>query len=422
MAGYIDYVGDGVIKEIANSNTGDTRKTHSKYFDVSVSKGKLVGDANGNDKYLVEPVDLITNYPKRQIADRAYRYPKMSQPIIDSTGGKSFATNSVTPFKDKTLDSVISGVNETLNIMDNYRSPASIFSNLATKKYNRYKTPNYNEILSRGFPHIFFVRPDCNILTNNGSEVVSDNKHHDLFEYAAHANIDLLQELSHSKYGGRKNDFMMSLSNRAISFNANDEAIETGEYGHTYTGYKIAYGKNDIKSKTAGNISVQFKDDRNFYIYQLIRCWVEYISGVYRGELFPRTANIVDKVLDYASAIYYIIVAEDGETILFWSKYYGVFPTSIPATQYSWSAGNTIFSPELSVEFQYSFKRDFSPYLVTEFNHNSGITSATQYEPTYDKFLNSAGKSWVGTPFIEISTESGSYELKLRYSTEEKKK
>ena len=115
----------------------------------------------------------------------------------------------------------------------------------------------------------------------------------------------------------------------------NDEYINTDTYGKTYTGYKVTYGKHDVESKTAGTIDINFNDDAGFHIYQLIRLWVKYISGVYRGEFSPRNDDVFNKVLDYTGAIYYIITAEDGETILFWSKYYGVFPSTIPASA-SW--------------------------------------------------------------------------------------
>lgn len=435
MAGIIDYIGSGVIESASNTNTGTPSakdKKHSMYFDVESSTGGPLVSSG------VKPVDFSTTYPTQQIAapasqtaspmtkfpydiDNQVSYYQGNKPVIDSTGGKTFATSSVNPFKGVSVEECIKDLNKSLNIMDDSASVYAAFKNLCVTKYNRFKTPNYNEVLSRGFPHVFFVKPDCNILksvSSGGLSLSDDNAWHGLFQYLAQANPELLSELNLTSCKGNS-DFMLSLSNRVISFNANDEAIETGDYGTTYTGYKIAYGKNDVKSKTAGQISLQVRDDRNFYMYQLIRCWVEYISGVYRGELAPLKNNIIDKILDYTSAIYYIITAEDGETILFWSKYYGVFPTSIPATQYSWAAGNTIYSPDLNVEFQYSFKKDFTPDLIAEFNHNARVTSATNYESTYDPFLNSVGRSWVGAPFIEVAnnTQLGGnpYELKLRF-------
>ena len=210
---------------------------------------------------------------------------------------------------------------------------------------------------------------------------------------------------------------MMSLSNFSNSFSLNDEFIENNTYGTTFTGYKIAYGKNNISSKTAGNFTITYSDDRNFHIYQLHRLWVEYINGVFRGTIVPLVADVFNKILDYTSAVYYILTAEDGETIIFWSKYYGVFPTTIPAGQYSWAAGNIITNPTIDIEYQYSFKEDFNPYTINEFNYNSRVESnGTKYVPVFDRKLNQVGTTWVGAPFIELHKgDGGIYEYKLRF-------
>ena len=52
------------------------------------------------------------------------------------------------------------------------------------KNYNRFKIPDLNLSLIKGFPHIFFTRPDCNILDSNGNltdilkEAEMDRQHH----------------------------------------------------------------------------------------------------------------------------------------------------------------------------------------------------------------------------------------------------
>ena len=126
------------------------------------------------------------------------------------------------------------------------------------------------------------------------------------------------------------------------------------------------------------------------------------------------------KTLDYPCSVYYIITAEDGETILFWSKYYGVFPTNVPSSSYSWTKGNTLASPEVSITYQYSFKEDFNPVSLVEFNLNSRIDSLSnpKYEPVYNEHLGSSGYTWVGRPFIETVTDNDSgkdYYFKLRF-------
>lgn len=414
MAGKIPYINNGEVGSISNNKVGSygsaISATESEKFPLTPNEA-MRPTTTENNQYIMK-------------AGNNNEAPEGSKYILDTSQSRSFYTGDLDPFKDG-LTAVINRLNTSLNIMDDgYASTTTAFNELCAKKYNRFKLPNYNEILSRGFPHVFFVRPSCNIMSGNSlvkelSYEVNgrDNSTYDTFQYAYMHSPEILKELC-MNVSGRDNDFMMSLSNRALSFSANDEAIETGEYGNTYTGYKIAYAKNDVKSKTAGSFSVTLRDDRRSFIYQIIRCWVEYASGVYRGDLTPAKSSIIDKILDYAGACYYIITAEDGETILFWSKYYGVFPTSIPATQYSWAAGNTLFNPELNVEFAYSFKRDFSPRIIAEFNRNARITDKeVSYAATYDPNNVVGAKTWVGSPFIETvgGLNGRPFELKLRF-------
>lgn len=315
------------------------------------------------------------------------------------------------------LTKIVDKMNQSVYLPPSSETVESAFVRTA-KYYNRFKAANPNLPLQRGFPHVFFVRPSCNILDSN-YQLITQLKQSELFNYAYQSSPWLLRELVAGN--GQSDDFMLAPSNYAASFSTSDEYINANSYGKTYTGYKIAYGQNNVESKTAGNFTVTYNDDRNLHIYQLHRLWVEYINGVYRGTIAPTTNNIKNKILDYVGACYYFITAEDGETIIFWSKYYGVFPTTIPSSQYSWGAGNTIASPQLDITYQYSFKEDYNPYTMMEFNYNSRVDmNGTQYVPTFDKKLGHTGRTWVGSPFVELVTDSNAecpYTYKLRFRT-----
>lgn len=152
--------------------------------------------------------------------------------------------------------------------------------------------------------------------------------------------------------------------------------------------------------------------------FHMHKVWTDYISAVYRGEMSPHLKYINNKIIDYASAVYYILCAEDNETILFWTKYYGVFPTMAPSSVLSWGKGNLLAHPEYSIEYEYAFKEDFNPLTLVEFNeHDYGKTNFT-YVPTYSHNNLGIGQPWVGAPFIE--TVNGNsierpYTLKLRF-------
>lgn len=318
------------------------------------------------------------------------------------------------------LEEIVKKINKSISLSTTDDTVQKSFTK-TVNYYNRFKMANPNLALQKGFPHVFFVRPSCNLLTGGG-KLLAPLENNELFTYAYNNTPEMLKELV-TNVSGTSNDFMMSLSNAATSFSLQDEYINSDSYGKTYTGYKVAYGKNNIESKTAGNFTVSYNDDRNLHIYQIHRLWVEYINGVYRGSIAPMDRSIMEKILDYVGAVYYFITAEDGETILFWSKYYGVFPTTIPSSQYSWSAGNVITNPTIDIQYSFSFKEDFNPYTILEFNYNSNIeNNGTTYMPVYDKNLGHTGDTWVGSPFIEIIKDDSAdcpYIYKLRFRPKE---
>jgi hypothetical protein len=227
----------------------------------------------------------------------------------------------------------------------------------------------------------------------------------------------LLNELSNVSGG---HSFMLSLSNKVTGFSLNEEYISEVTHGKTYTGYQIAYGKNNIESMTVNNLSLEFSDDKFLHIYQLHKLWLEYISGVYRGTINPTDYNVINKILDYAGACYYILTAEDGESIIYWEKYYGLFPTNIDTSGLAWSAGQAVSFPKFSVTYRYSFRSMYDPYLFTEFNHNSNVQGGySSYIPTFDKTALHTGQSFVGAPYIELDTgelgDMNNYTYKLRF-------
>lgn len=293
---------------------------------------------------------------------------------------------------------------------------------LSASRYNRFKLPTPDSVLQKSFAHVFFVRPRCNIKMsasqNKLDEKSDDNSafaNNPNFMYAASNSPQIIQELSYDCIN-QSSDFSFILSNAAVSFSLNDEYINTDTYGTGYTGYKVSYGKHGVESRTAGEFNVTFQDDRNMDVYHMIKLWASYIDGCYTGTFRPKSSTILNHELDYTGAVYYILTAEDGETILFWSKYYGVYPSTIPSNQYSWSAGTLLSHISLDVKFNYSWKEDYDIAAIAEFNYNSRLENAikssggentVEMVPTYNEALGTAGRTWVGPPFIETIYENG---------------
>lgn len=288
--------------------------------------------------------------------------------------------------------------------------------------YNKYKLANPNDALSKTFSHVFFVRPDCNLFTSYGSKgertLLSEVANLSEFYYSFNHSPYLLRQLTQGE-SGYSHEFSMFLSNKAKSLQIPDEYITTETYGTGLTGYKVAYGKHNVESRTAGQFSVHYVDDRDLNVYNLHKLWIDYISYVYRGRLSPRTQYILHKIIDYAACVYYIVCAEDGETVIFWSKYWGVFPTNAPSSTYSWSAdnGGGIALPSFDIQYQYSWKEDLNPLSMVEFNTHSDKLPL-KYVPHYNETMAGTGWTFGGAPFIETfrgGLNEAPYTFKLRF-------
>jgi hypothetical protein len=309
--------------------------------------------------------------------------------------------------------------NEFTNAMKTIHSNLDILTsenqatiiNTLTEKFNRYKMEYPDTHLNKSFSYVFFTRPDINILENENTlikQLANDPTFYYLFRNSKNVLLSLTNEFSGT------HDLLPLLSNASQSFDVTDEFIKTMEHGETLTGYKMQYGKHNIESKTAGTFNINYEDNKELLIYKIHKAWVEYISRVYRGELVPKQRYLQNKEIDYACSVYYIVCGPDGETILFWSKYYGVFPTSIPSSTTSFTKGSMVRLPEYSINYAYSMREDYNPFILIEFNLNS--KGDYIYKPTYIKALGRPGPSISGNPFIQTTTDaSGRYEFKLRF-------
>lgn len=335
-----------------------------------------------------------------------------------------------TPYKkrlddidEKTLSNAINHMNQTLFLTSTGSVRGSLDRTLVY--YNRFKIPDPDLYTHKYVPYIFFVRPSCNIFKSDGTLQPSlSDMSNEVFNYAYKFCPELLRELDGSVHN-QGSDFMYSLSNAVSKFETSDEYIKNNTYGRNYSGYNIAYGKNDIESKTSGEIDFEFKETKDLHIYLLHRLWVEYISGCYRGTILPRDTSILNKVLDYTASVYYIVTAEDAETILFWTKYYGIFPTIMPSSQFAWGEGNLITGSsvdKISIKYCFSFKSDYDPYILyREFNHNAHVDYDVPktHAAIYDPDLGQLGDNLVRTPFIEkVEDAANGRRFLLRFTQE----
>ena len=288
--------------------------------------------------------------------------------------------------------------------------------------YNRFKAMDPNDVLTRTFAHVFFIKPDLNIVDPTTLKLTKELETSADFYYAFKHNRGLLEHLTYD-YTAHSHQFMLYPSNKVRSFEVSDEYITTDTYGQGKTGYKVPYGKHNVESRTADKFTCTYIDDRRLTTYHLHKLWMDYISYVYRGKVHPKKIYMENKILDYPTCVYYFLTAEDGETIIFWSKYVGVFPIKAPSSSFSFSADNPggIAKPEINIEYQYAWKEDFNPLTLIEFNNHGflkGNDPNYNYTPIYQPNRLGPAKTWSGVPFVETFMGSGAgnyYVFKLRF-------
>lgn len=376
-------------------------------------------DVDYVDKYLEGDFDEYEENTHKEVNNNNEPKYVQNQRGFPSLVGRQNGFYTYNYYQDTTeYDAQFEAIRNNLNFPEKTRREAFLHQ---TKYYNRFKVAERENQLSKSYAHVFFIRPDLNVMTYAGGgeyELTDMVKNNANYYYASQHCPEVLRELIHTQ-DGRDDDFMWLLSNAAASFEVSDEYISTDTYGENFRGHKIPYGKSDTESKSANTLNITYEDDRDLHIYHLHKVWIDYISNMYYGKFRPRDNYANEKILDYASAAYFIVTAEDGETIIFWSKYYGIFPTNAPSSTMSYQKNSLVKVPSFTINYTYAFKEDFNPLTLVEFNMHSPQQSVYKYAKTYQKTLLGTGKTWVGAPFIETFTNQNGmdipYTFKLRF-------
>ena len=224
---------------------------------------------------------------------------------------------------------------------------------------------------------VFFTKPDLHIFK------VDDNTFEcSKTELNKGINTYFWQDLAYSKkriiallqYGYLKGDpFNHLLQNTLINTlevpSLNAPSVETST--NTY-GVNLTYRGSSEESDDGPEFSLEFKDDRYLNVYTFFRAYEEYETMKKHGIIAPQKKYIMNKILHDQFSIYKFIVDEDMETIIYWGKYYGVYPTSLPRNAFS--DGNFQDGITFNINFKAAFYEDMRPEILQDFNYISETT------------------------------------------------
>ncbi len=280
------------------------------------------------------------------------------------------------------------------------------FENLDWVKFDRYYSVDLSKEGPSGRHYIFFCRPDLNLVdpksptNNNGKKKLNSENgvsEDPFFRYLADYYPQIISSLTaefgltsttnraaqssavaKSGLGNSLYDMgslpahslLPFLTSRAESLQLPDYTIKTDELRQPCTRYSIPYASSAIESQTGGEFDVTFRDDRYFSVRKLFYAWIYYMDGVMRDKFTPKDKYIIYNCFDYATSIYDIHVDETGERIVWWSKYTGCFPTSVPISDLSFNKGSAPDS-KCSIPFRYFMYEPLSYAALIDFNFNS---------------------------------------------------
>lgn len=282
--------------------------------------------------------------------------------------------------------------------------------------YNRFKTPDRNLAHNKSVTHVFFTRPDLNILVPGGSTANEQTLNNSETAMVWRRYPELFKLLTDAGRCGDSNNFNMLLSNQVTSFDIQDETLTQNKAGKSWNEYEMVYG-DAYSGRTAGEFTCNFLETSDYSIINMLKLWITYIDNVARGAWSPSYeltgegseyidySHVFSKTLDYAASAYVFKCGPDGEDVLYWSKYYGIFPLNTGAGSLAWDNNNPIGDgPKLSIRFGYSMKRDMSPISLVEFNNIANVPTSGPIvsEASFNTNLGHSSRPYVGAPFIEM--------------------
>jgi hypothetical protein len=141
------------------------------------------------------------------------------------------------------------------------------------------------------------------------------------------------------------------------------EGIETTKNAY---GVNITYRGSSEASNDSFDFSLEFKDTKWLDVYYYFKMYEEYETLKHHGAVAPWKPYISSKILHDQFAIYKFLLDDDNETILYYAKFWGVYPKSLPRDTFS----NTSFDTGItySIEFKGQFFDDSDPIILREFN------------------------------------------------------
>lgn len=267
-------------------------------------------------------------------------------------------------------------------------------------KFSRFGYYNPYTPLVRTREYIFFTKPDLHLFNQgNTTELNSEIASEPFFIDALDRYKEVMKQLQISNKEN-KIPFIPLLSNtvRSRLELPGISSMEVEGPSNIY-GDDIPYRWSSEQSDNNHEFSLEFEDSKYLEVYMFFKIYDEYQRKKSRGAITPPDRNyIYNKILHDQFSAYKIIVGEDGETIIFYAKLWGVYPKKVPREAFSDLADEEKL--KFSVDFNATFVEDMNPVILSEFNILTNKDAGGTVLPIYNTSKKMIDGSWASLPYI----------------------
>ena len=409
---------------------------------VKQEKEKTKKEAEGNktkpavsteeyedDKYLNDG-----NYSANIVADPKYNFNETDN--ADSEKITNFINEMGVRAEDgSSIDIRQSNIYKGLLASKNLLPPDLKNGEIFEKTY-RFGYYNLDASLSRTKEYLFFTKPDLNILIYNKGDHDDTGiiEIYDTLEiahkeewllnpglinpfwvdmYNSKKRIIKCLQSSYYESGDRfQNDPFIHLLANQVNTNLEipELSADVVETAVNRYGTSIFYRGSSEPSDDGLSFSLEFKDTKWLDVYYFFRAYEEYETAKHLGTLLVKPEYIRDKILYDQMAVYKFVLDMDMETILYWGKYYGVTPMSLPRDTFSSDTFDNGLS--YSIQFKAQFYEDMKPEILQDFNF---LNRPIFGEPKIDRKTKQEYYSYDSDPSgqgYEKTSTSGLYDLR----------
>ena len=295
-----------------------------------------------------------------------------------------------------------------------------------TTKFNKYNLPIPGQVLKSGRAYVFMTKPDFNLGGKQGGNkfinlITNNDGDKEYISYSGYfsylSKLPIWEKIkSYLDASNRSpSPFIPLVTNACFGYDPPDLTIKTEDGPDTFRGWKTMLARNSVESRKLPSFSLSFKLDNDLVAYHLIKAWFEAIELEDQGILHRKEIYLEMNIVDYMASMFYVVVGEDGETILFISKITGCFPTKDPASVFSSNDAGSLDTGsqlKLNTDWQGIFYDTMNIAIIDDFNAIAEQAASNNLGENPIYLDPNENDYWGSTPVIIFDQTAGNYKLK----------